>query len=122
MFHSSRFSRRTFLTRSTAAGIGLAAAAGFEQLPHGACAAETQPDVKSLVRGIVDSEIRAGVEAAIVKNLLPAIREELVSWLFHDLRGWRGLRQQQHLARVGFVADGRGLSSAGANALGMRLL
>ena len=75
MIHQSRLSRRAFLGRSTAAGVGLAAAAGFERLPHGLCAAETSPDVKSLVQGIADAEIRAGVEAAIVKNLLPSAAE-----------------------------------------------
>ena len=75
MFHRSRLSRRAFLRRSTAAGIGLAAAAGFERLPHGLCAAETPGDVKSLVQGIADAEILLGVEAAIVKNLLPPATE-----------------------------------------------
>ena len=57
--------------------MGLAATAGLGSLPNGLRADEASPNVSSLVRGIADPEIRAGVEAAIVKNLIPAIKEDI---------------------------------------------
>ena len=70
-----RFSRRVFLVRSGTAGIGVASAAGLGLFPRHVWASETSPDVASLVAGIKDKEILAGVEAAIAKNLLPAATE-----------------------------------------------
>jgi hypothetical protein len=75
MTDKSRFSRRVFLRRSGTAGIGLAAAAGLNLLPNWLCAGESPPDGSALVREIADAEIRAGVEAAITKNLVPAATE-----------------------------------------------
>ncbi len=64
-FHS----RREFFARSTAIGVGIASSGVFSQrLVAGESAAES-------VRKIKDAEIRGGVEAAIQKNILPALVE-----------------------------------------------
>ena len=83
MTDNSRFSRRKLLTRSGTAGIGLASAAGLGLLPRRVWAAEAPPDVPALVRGIKDPEIRAGVEAAIAKNVIPAAVERYYPGHFH---------------------------------------
>lgn len=75
MTRTSHFSRRDFLVRSCTAGVGLASAAGFDLLPDCARAAEASRDWPALVGKIADPEIRAGVEAAIVKNVLSAATE-----------------------------------------------
>lgn len=75
MEQQARFSRRVFLVRSGLAGIGLASAAGWGLLPQGAHAAESPLEGSDLIRRIADAEIRAGVESAIVKNLVPAATE-----------------------------------------------
>lgn len=59
--------------RSGTAGIGLAA--GLSLLPDWLSAEESFPNGSDLVRRIADVEIRAGVQAAIVKNLIPAASE-----------------------------------------------
>ena len=68
--------------RSGAAGIGLAAGLSLlspllssDRKTRGLLAEESFPDGSALVSGIVDVEIRAGVEAAIAKNLVPAASE-----------------------------------------------
>ena len=66
MNHRPRMSRRVFL-RSSAIGIGCALGA----FPTEMYAA----DASDLVSRIFDPEIRAGVEAAIKKNLVPAATE-----------------------------------------------
>jgi hypothetical protein len=70
-----RFSRRRFLKRSGASGLGLFAGLqlGSRWLP----AAEARVNESDRVRLIVDREIRAGVEAAVFKNLIPAATERV---------------------------------------------
>jgi hypothetical protein len=75
MDHEARFSRRVFLVRSGTAGLGLASAAGLGRLPRWFQAPEPPPDGAVVVRRIKDAEIRAGLEAAIAKNLIPAATE-----------------------------------------------
>jgi len=73
----SRLSRRLFLRRAGAASVGLASLAA----PQFGCswldAADAPADESDWVRRIVDPEIRAGVEAAVFKNLLPAATERV---------------------------------------------
>jgi hypothetical protein len=71
-----RISRRDFLVRSGAAGIGLASAAGLGLLPDGLRAAEPPSDGADWVSRIADADVRAGVEAAIARNLIPAATEK----------------------------------------------
>jgi hypothetical protein len=73
---SSELSRREFLARTGIAGMGLAAAAGGMMPPRFSHAAEPPvAEVAEVVRRIADVEIRAGVDAAIHKNLLSAATE-----------------------------------------------
>jgi hypothetical protein len=84
MNDESCFSRRAFLVHSAATGAGLAsAAAGWGVLPHGLCAAEPPAGWQPVVQKIADPGIRAGVEAAIAKNLLPAATEQLYPGSFN---------------------------------------
>lgn len=73
MIDGFRFSRRVFFERSGTAGIGLAV--GMTLLPDWLCAEQSPPDESALIRRIADAEVRAGVEAAIAQNLLPAASE-----------------------------------------------
>ncbi len=75
MSDEPRVSRRDFLVRSGTVGIGLASAAGLGLLPGRLRAADAPADGSALVPRIADAEIRAGVEAAIAKNLIPAATE-----------------------------------------------
>jgi hypothetical protein len=77
MHHEARYSRRVFFVRSGNAGMGLASAAGLAWLPPCFQAADSHPDGAAVVRRIADAEIRAGVEAAIAKNLIPAATERV---------------------------------------------
>src|SRR5438876_495986 len=77
--NSNSCSRRELLRR-TWTGSGLICAAGLGLLPDSVRAADSRPaesplDVAELLRRIADPEIRAGVEAAIRKNLLAAATE-----------------------------------------------
>jgi hypothetical protein len=72
-----RFSRRIFLKRSGATGFGLASFARLELAPSWLRAAEAPPNESEPIRRITDPEIRAGVEAAMFKNLLPAATERV---------------------------------------------
>ncbi|MGA2864413.1 MAG: hypothetical protein ABSF95_07985 [Verrucomicrobiota bacterium] len=72
----SRFSRRLFIKRSATAGLGLASVAGLGLLPKGLGAEESSADGQPLVGRIADAEIRAGVEAAIARNLIPSASEQ----------------------------------------------
>ena len=72
---NSGCSRRDFLALSGAAGIGLTSIAGTSLFPKFLEAAEPSADGADVIRGIADAEIRAGVEAAVVKNMLPAATE-----------------------------------------------
>jgi len=73
MIDGFRFSRRVFFELSGTASIGLAA--GMTLLPDWLCARQSPPDESALIRRIADAEVRAGVEAAIAKNLVPAASE-----------------------------------------------
>jgi hypothetical protein len=72
---ASRLSRRAFIARSGTIGLGLASAAGWMAPRRGLHSAEPPSDALDWVRRIKDPEIRAGVEAAIAKNLVPAATE-----------------------------------------------
>ncbi len=76
MMDKSCFSRRVFFKRSAITGIGVGAAAGVSLLPEWLGAAQSPPDGSAWTRGIADAEIRAGVQAAIEKNLLPSANEQ----------------------------------------------
>src|SRR4051794_23084827 len=67
------FSRRNFLIK--AAATGLAAGSGIDLISGRVGAAEALGKSSELVQRIKDAEIRAGVEAAIHKNILPAAVE-----------------------------------------------
>lgn len=69
-------SRRRFLQRAGGAGLGLAAA-GLNLAPSWLSAADAPAPATDWVRRITDPEIRAGVEAAVFKNLLPAATEQV---------------------------------------------
>ena len=71
----SPLSRRAFLARSGMVGLGLASAAGVGLLPKVLRAAEPPREEWEWVHKITDTEIRAGVEAAISKNIIPAASE-----------------------------------------------
>ena len=73
MNHHPRLSRRAFLMRS-AGGAGLAAAGWHFSAPR-LSAEEAAADWSAAIRRIADAEVRAGVEAAIVKNVLPPATE-----------------------------------------------
>ncbi|MBI4324170.1 MAG: hypothetical protein HY674_02810 [Chloroflexi bacterium] len=73
----SPFSRRLFLKRSGATGLGLASAAGLKLAPSWLRAADAPAHESDWVRRIADPEIRAGVEAAAFKNLIPAATERV---------------------------------------------
>jgi hypothetical protein len=75
MTTNSRCSRRLFLRGSGAAGLGLVAWAGLSLEPSWLRAAEPSTLAPDWIRRIADPEIRAGVEAAVHKNLLPAATE-----------------------------------------------
>ena len=70
-------SRRHFLTRCGSHGLGLASLAVATPVPTWVSASETPVRPTEWIRSIVDPEIRAGVEAAVFKNLLPAATERV---------------------------------------------
>jgi hypothetical protein len=72
-----RFSRRLFLRRFGATGVGLAALGGPQFGGDWLGAAEAPANESDWVHRISDPEIRAGVEAAVFKNLLPAASERV---------------------------------------------
>lgn len=73
-FHCSR---RSFIKRSGAAGLGLASFSGLQFAPSRSSAAAQAADESKWIHQITDTEIRAGVEAAVFKNLLPAATERV---------------------------------------------
>jgi hypothetical protein len=77
MNNDPRFSRRLFLKRSGAASLGLASLGGLPLVPAWLQAADPTPKELDWVRRVADPEIRAGVEAAVFKNLLPAATERV---------------------------------------------
>ncbi|MFZ1936151.1 MAG: hypothetical protein WCB27_21365 [Thermoguttaceae bacterium] len=75
MPHDSGLSRRSFLVRAGATGIGLTMA-GRGNLFAGETATDQPPDDPSrMIAGIADPAIRTGMEAAILKNMIPAAVE-----------------------------------------------
>ena len=75
MIEKQCLSRRELLTRSGAAGVGLALASGWSLLPDWVHAADSTPELPKAIQGIQDAEIRAGMQAAILKNMIPAAVE-----------------------------------------------
>jgi len=73
----SPFSRRLFLKCSGATGLGLASFAGLPRAPAWLNAAEAPPSGAGWIRRIADPEVRAGVEAAVFNNLIPAATERV---------------------------------------------
>jgi len=82
MTNGSCFSRRDFLKQSGSTGVALAAA-GVGPLGDWLRAEQSPSDGAALVRKIADAEIRAGVEAAIAKNLIPAATEQAYPGYFN---------------------------------------
>lgn len=76
MSDNFRFSRRYFLLRSGTAFIGLAAGARLGMLPESLRADESSAAGPDFLNGIIDPEVRAGLDAAINKNLIPAATEQ----------------------------------------------
>jgi hypothetical protein len=81
MTNRSCFSRRVFFKRSGTAGIALAA--GVSLPGDWLQAGQSPQDGSALVQAIADAEIRAGVEAAIAKNLIPAATEQAYPGYFN---------------------------------------
>jgi len=75
MIHDSGLSRRLFLIHTGAVGVGLTLAGGKGVLAGETPAAESPAEPSRTIAGVADPEIRAGVEAAIVKNMIPAAVE-----------------------------------------------
>jgi hypothetical protein len=74
MIYDSGWSRRSFLMCTSAVGLGLTLAS------KDLLAAEPPPNAKHadparMIAGVADPTIRAGLEAAIVKNMIPAAVE-----------------------------------------------
>jgi len=79
----SCLSRRDFLCQTGSASLGLASAAGLGLLPQWSRTEDATSDWPAVVRRIADAEIRAGVEAAISKNLIPAATEQYYPGFFN---------------------------------------
>jgi hypothetical protein len=82
MIPSPRLSRRSFLLRAGATGVGLALAARENLLAGEPPATDSLPTSNEslqaatrLISKIADPEIRAGMESAVIKDLLPAAKE-----------------------------------------------
>jgi hypothetical protein len=75
MVHNSGLSRRSFLVHTGAASAGLALAAGSDLFAAESPAVQSLPDPSRTIAAIADPEIRVGMEAAVMKNLLPAATE-----------------------------------------------
>ena len=73
----SRLSRRLFLKRSGATSLGVASFARLQLTSSWLRAAEAPANGLEVVSRIADPEIRAGVEAAVFKNLIPAATERV---------------------------------------------
>jgi hypothetical protein len=116
----SHLSRRLFLKRSGAAGLGLASFARLQLAPCWLRAAEAPANESAPVRRIADPEIRAGVEAAVFKNLIPAATERVYPGHFTinadgggygsdstwpGLDSWQMIGPYLHLGRTRLVLD-----------------
>jgi len=69
------YSRRLFLKRSSAAGLWLASAAGLQIPAHALTVSKGSDKPAEWFGRIADPGIRAGVRAAVFKNLIPAATE-----------------------------------------------
>jgi len=68
-------SRRSFLRESAAAGVGLASSVAWNLVSGCSDAGPARAETVEAIGRIKDAEIRAGVEAAVFKNLVPAATE-----------------------------------------------
>lgn len=117
---SSRLSRRFFLRRSVAASLGFASFSGLLLPPTQSTAAESSAPASDWIRRIADPEIRAGVEAAVFKNLLPAATERVYPGHFTinadgggfgndttwpGLDSWQMIGPYMQLGRIRMVED-----------------
>jgi len=75
--HKPTLNRRHFLRRSSTAGLGLASAGGWLWKAARTRAADTGNGATDWIGRMADPGIRAGVEAAVFKNLLPAATERV---------------------------------------------
>ena len=115
-----RISRRAFLRRSGIASLGFASAGAWGLQANRLIAKESTPDALALIRGITDPEIRAGVEAAVFKNLIPAATERVYPGHFTinadgggygsdstwpGLDSWQMIGPYLHLGRTRLVLD-----------------
>ena len=75
MVHNPELSRRSFFVHTGAVSVGLALAAGNNLLAEEPPAIQSPPDPLRTIAGIDDPEIRAGMEAAVLKNMIPAAVE-----------------------------------------------
>ncbi len=74
---NSRLSRRLFLRGAGTSGLGLVSLAGVQVTPLCLWAVESFTKDPDWIRRIKDPEIRAGMEAAIFRNLIPAATERV---------------------------------------------
>jgi len=77
MHMNGLISRRLFLKQSGSTGLGLISVASLGLSPFGLRGADAPGEASELVRRVADPEIRAGVEAAVFKNLIPAATERV---------------------------------------------
>jgi hypothetical protein len=77
MNNPPRSSRRLFLKRSGVSSLGLVSWAGLQLGSRWLRAAEAPANEPDKVHRIADREIRAGVEAAVFRNLIPAATERV---------------------------------------------
>jgi hypothetical protein len=78
MIHDLGLSRRSFLVGTGAAGVGLAMAAADRSWADPAverAEIKSPADAAGMIARVADPKARAGFEAAVVKNLLPAATE-----------------------------------------------
>jgi len=75
MIHGPALSRRSFLVHTGAVGVGLTLAGGANLLAEEPPAKKSPADPSRTISGIADPVIRAGMEAAIMKNMIPAAVE-----------------------------------------------
>jgi hypothetical protein len=117
---SSRLSRRLFLKRSGATCLGWASFAWLRPGPSCLHAVEAPAHEQASIHRIGDTEIRAGVEAAVFKNLLPAATERVYPGHFTinadgggygsdstwpGLDSWQMIGPYLHLGRTRLVLD-----------------
>ena len=116
----STLSRRLFLRSSGATCLGWASLAWLQPASAWLRAAEAPASESASVRRIADPEIRAGVEAAVFKNLIPAATERVYPGHFTinadgggygndstwpGLDSWQMIGPYLHLGRTRLVLD-----------------